>query len=140
MNYYAEVFNKYATFTGRARRKEYWTFLLVNLVIILVVQIFIVSTKNTSHSVAIVLVLSYVAYCLILILPSIAVIVRRLHDTGRSGWWYFISVVPIIGGVWLLVLMCLDSTPGENEYGPNPKGIGAPQMAQAQVPPAGPTV
>ena len=57
-----------------------------------------------------------------LLVPSIAVTIRRLHDTGRSGWWCLIGLVPVVGGIVLLVFMCLDSTPGANAYGPNPKG------------------
>ena len=62
-------------------------------------------------------------FCLVTTIPYLAVMIRRLHDQGKSGWWYFISWVPFIGGIWLLVLMCLDGTPGDNDYGPNPKGL-----------------
>jgi len=65
--------------------------------------------------------LLYVVYILGIILPSIAVTVRRLHDVGKSGWWYFIVLIPIIGAIWLLVLLCTDGTPGANSYGPSPK-------------------
>lgn len=60
-------------------------------------------------------------YSLAVLLPSLSVAVRRLHDTGRSGWWLFIALIPIIGAIILLVFMCLDSQPGDNKYGPNPK-------------------
>lgn len=63
----------------------------------------------------------YGLYLLAILIPSIAVGVRRLHDIGKSGWFMFIVLIPIVGGIWLLVLYCTDSEPGENEYGPNPK-------------------
>ena len=65
--------------------------------------------------------LFYILYTLAIIIPSLAVAVRRLHDTGKSGWWIFISLIPLIGGIWLLVLLVTDSQPGENQYGPSPK-------------------
>lgn len=64
-----------------------------------------------------------VIYCLAVLVPSLAVIVRRLHDIGKSGGWFFISFVPFVGGIILLVFECMDSQPGENAYGPNPKGV-----------------
>jgi uncharacterized membrane protein YhaH (DUF805 family) len=60
-------------------------------------------------------------YALAMIIPGIAVSIRRLHDLGKSGWWLFIALIPIIGGIWLLVLFCTDGTPGVNDYGPSPK-------------------
>ena len=60
-------------------------------------------------------------YDLAVLIPSIAVTVRRLHDTGRTGWWILIGLIPVIGGIVLLIFMLLDSEPGENQYGPNPK-------------------
>ncbi|MFN3568205.1 MAG: DUF805 domain-containing protein [Caldimicrobium sp.] len=62
-------------------------------------------------------------YMFATLLPYLAVTVRRLHDVGKSGWWILISLVPFIGLIWLLVLLCTDSQPGENKYGPNPKEI-----------------
>jgi uncharacterized membrane protein YhaH (DUF805 family) len=59
---------------------------------------------------------------LAVLVPSLAVMIRRLHDIGKSGWWFFISFIPLIGSIWLLVLLVTDSQPGENQYGPNPKG------------------
>lgn len=114
MNWYLEVLKKYAVFSGRARRMEYWMFTLVNIIISVAVMILdyvILDTKG----------ILYIIYCFAVFIPSLAVLVRRLHDTSRSGWWFFISLVPFIGSIWLLVLTCLDSTPGSNEYGPNPK-------------------
>lgn len=65
----------------------------------------------------------YGIYLLAIILPSLAVAVRRLHDIGKSGWMILISLIPLIGGIWLLVLLVTDSNPGDNQYGPNPKEI-----------------
>ncbi|MBV9455213.1 MAG: DUF805 domain-containing protein [Rubrobacter sp.] len=120
MNWYLEVLNKYAVFSGRARREEYWMFLLINFVISIVL-IFIdllIGTFSPQTGVGLLEGL----YSLAVLIPSIAVTVRRLHDTGRTGWWIFISLIPFIGWIVLLIFMVLDSEPGTNEYGPNPKG------------------
>jgi uncharacterized membrane protein YhaH (DUF805 family) len=116
--YYLDVLkNKYADFNGRARRSEYWYFALFN--ILCIIPVALISSLLGSFG-AILIVLAYIA----ILVPSIAVLVRRLHDVGKSGWFYFIALIPLIGGIWLLVLLCTDSNPGANEYGPNPKGIG----------------
>jgi uncharacterized membrane protein YhaH (DUF805 family) len=111
MNWYLDVLKKYAVFKGRARRREYWMFVLFNFIIALVLGII----DGMLHT----FFLSTI-YMLAVIIPSISVGVRRLHDTGRSGWWFWISLVPIIGGIVLLVFFVLDSVE-DNEYGPNPK-------------------
>jgi len=75
--------------------------------------------------------LGWILYLVLLIgtiVPDLAVGVRRLHDTSRSGWWLLIALVPFVGGIILLVFMCLDSTPGPNDYGPSPKELSAPTM------------
>lgn len=113
MDWYIGVLKKYAEFTGRARRKEYWMYFLFNL-IAAVVLIVIDSVIGT-------VALLYGIYLLAVLCPSIAVTVRRLHDTGKSGWWIFIGLVPVIGGFWLLYLMVIDGTVGDNAYGPSPK-------------------
>ena len=118
LNYF-NVIKKYAVFDGRAQRAEYWCFFLVNIIIGIVAGIIEVVTGNYTT----VFILTAI-YALALIIPAIAMVVRRLHDTGKSGWWYFIMLVPAIGSIWFLILMCLDSNPGDNQYGPNPKGIG----------------
>ncbi len=66
----------------------------------------------------------YIIYLLVVLIPGLAVLVRRLHDIGKSGWWFLIVLIPFIGNIWLLVLLAKDSTDGSNEYGPNPKGVG----------------
>jgi uncharacterized membrane protein YhaH (DUF805 family) len=114
MNWYIEVLKKYAVFSGRARRMEYWMFVLFNFIIAIVIGI----VEGILGSPAI---LSMI-YSLAVLIPSIAVSMRRLHDIGRTGWWLLIAFVPLIGAVVLLVFMVLDSQPGSNAYGPNPKG------------------
>lgn len=108
------VFSQYATFSGRARRSEYWFFSLFNLIVAAVLFAigYVIETSILSN-----------LYSLAVFIPGLAVAVRRLHDVGKSGWWMFIVFVPIIGGLWLLYLEVQDSVAGENEYGPNPKGI-----------------
>lgn len=118
MNYYLECFKKYATFAGRARRKEYWMFVLFNAIAAIVLSI-IGSLLGRGAA-----MLPYILtslYGLVVLIPNIAVTVRRLHDTGRSGAWWWIQLVPFIGGIWLFVLMCLDGERKENQYGPDPK-------------------
>jgi uncharacterized membrane protein YhaH (DUF805 family) len=114
MEWYLKVVkDNYANFDGRARRLEYWMFVLFN--ILFAVAACIVDLILGTFP------LLYVVYILAIIVPGIAVTVRRLHDVGKSGWWYFICLIPIIGGIWLLVLLCTDGTPGANNYGPSPK-------------------
>ncbi len=113
MNWYLDVLKKYAVFSGRARRTEYWMFVLFNLIftIVAIVLDFIIGTY----------VLFYVVYVLAVFIPGLAVSVRRLHDVGKSGWMFLIVLIPIIGGIWLLVLMVTNGDLGENQYGTNPK-------------------
>jgi uncharacterized membrane protein YhaH (DUF805 family) len=113
MEWYLKVLKNYVGFQGRARRKEYWMFALFNLIIAFVIG-FVEGLLNLSQ------VLSTL-YSLAILLPSLAVGVRRLHDTGRSGWWLLISLVPLIGLIVLLVFFCEDSQDNENQYGSNPK-------------------
>ncbi|HUW71595.1 MAG TPA: DUF805 domain-containing protein [Candidatus Humimicrobiaceae bacterium] len=115
MSYYLEVLKKYAVFSGRARRKEYWMFILCNSVIGFVIGLLTLFIKALFF-------LPYL-YGLAVLIPSIAVMVRRLHDTNRSGWWWLINFIPIIGGIILIVFLAQGSQPGENQYGPNPKEI-----------------
>lgn len=113
MSWYLKVLRKYAVFSGRARRKEYWMFFLFNLIIIFVLR-FIEELAGGPGVLA-------SLYGLAVLIPSIAVAVRRLHDRNRSGWWLLIGVIPFIGAIVLLIFMVQDSQPGENRYGPNPK-------------------
>jgi outer membrane protein assembly factor BamB/uncharacterized membrane protein YhaH (DUF805 family) len=118
INWYEEVLNKYAVFDGRARRKEYWFFFLFNAIIGLVLAVIDARTGLNFNGVG---VLGGV-YSLAVLIPGLAVTVRRLHDTGKSGWLILIALIPIIGVIILLVWMFADSEPGMNQYGPNPKG------------------
>ena len=100
----SNVFSHYADFTGRARRSEYWWFVLLNVI------------------------LSWIPYLgmlwgLVAILPGLAVCVRRLHDVGKSGWYYFVVLIPIVGLIMMVVWLCQDSEYGDNKYGENPKYV-----------------
>ena len=121
MNWYFEVLKKYAVFDGRARRKEYWFFALFNFIFTLVLSAIdgMFGTFNAESAIG---VLSSI-YVLAVFLPAIGVTIRRLHDTDRSGWWILISLIPVIGAIWVFVLLVLDGTAGQNQYGPDPKGV-----------------
>ncbi len=112
--------NKYATFEGRARRSEYWYFMLFYFLAIVALAIVDVIVGTYSEEGGFGLLSGL--FMLATILPSLAVTVRRLHDTDRSGWWVLINLVPILGALVLLVFTVLDSQPGANRFGPNPKG------------------
>lgn len=114
MNWYLHVLKNYAQFTGRARRREYWMFMLINLIVTVLLS-FVTGLIGLE-------ILSMI-YSLGVLVPSIAVGIRRLHDTDRSGWWLLLVMIPLLGWIALLVITLLDSTPGENTYGPNPKGV-----------------
>ena len=121
MNWYLKCWKQYADFSGRARRKEYWIFSLINYIIIFFLYILqIVMIESTLW---LIFPIIFFLYAVAVFLPGLAVNIRRLHDIGKSGWWYLIYLIPIIGGIWLTVLMCLDSEPGENQWGENPKEI-----------------
>jgi uncharacterized membrane protein YhaH (DUF805 family) len=119
MNWYLEVLKKYAEFNGRARRKEYWFFFLISTVISIILAVIDSFTGTISEEAGLGLLSGI--YALAVLIPGLSVTVRRLHDTDRSGWWILIGLIPIIGGIALLIFMVLDSTPGGNQYGPNPK-------------------
>jgi len=119
MNWYIEVLKKYAIFNGRARRKEYWYFYLFYMLIYIALIIIDVVAGVFSAEAGIGLLSGI--YTIALLIPGIAVGVRRLHDTNRSGWWLLIGLIPIIGAILLIVFLASDSKPEENQYGPNPK-------------------
>lgn len=110
---------QYADFNGRARRKEYWMFVLFNMIFAMVAvvldNILGITMAGIGYGPL------YGLYLLAVILPSIAVGVRRLHDIGKSGWMMLISFIPFVGGIWLFVLFVTEGNLGENEYGANPK-------------------
>ncbi len=120
MSWYIEAFKKYAVFSGRSRRKEYWYFVLFNVIAAVVLSLIdmLLGTFSSSSNIGL---LSGI-YSLAVIIPTLALSVRRLHDTDRSGWWILIGLVPLIGSIVLLVFYVMDSTPGQNRFGPNPKG------------------
>jgi uncharacterized membrane protein YhaH (DUF805 family) len=129
MKWFLKVLRNYAGFAGRARRKEYWMFFLFN-VLFSSIAMTIDSNVGTSYKIPTGydgMYWSYGfingAYSLLIFIPSLAVAVRRLHDVGKSGWMILLALIPVIGWIWLFVLMVTDSQPGENEYGPNPKEV-----------------
>lgn len=126
MNDYLNVLrNHYADFRGRARRREYWMFTLVNAIIAFVLGLIDgVMGLNLGDGSQPVGLLGLI-YSLVVLVPGLAVSVRRLHDTGRSGWWLLIGLIPFVGAIVLLIFTVSDSQPGPNRWGPNPKGQGA---------------
>ncbi|EGA67950.1 hypothetical protein VISI1226_08484 [Vibrio sinaloensis DSM 21326] len=112
MEWYLAVLKKYAVFSGRARRKEYWMFFLISTIISFAL-LFVDGLLGTAFISPI--------YSLAVFLPSLAVLVRRLHDIGRTGWWVLIGIIPLIGMIVLIYFAVCDSKEGENEYGPNVK-------------------
>ena len=120
------VLKKYAVFDGRAQRAEYWYFFLFNIIISIILSIlgkaigvFNITIGTVGSEINILSLL----YSLAVLIPGLAVSVRRLHDVSKSGWMILISLIPLIGTIWILVLTIRDSTPGENKYGPNPKNF-----------------
>ena len=122
MNWYLAVLKNYAGFSGRARRKEYWMFALFNVIFAFVLG-FIDGFVGGYYDPGIGIGILGGLYSLAVLIPGLAVSVRRLHDVGKSGWMLLIALIPLIGAIWLLVLMVTDSDSGENQYGANPKEI-----------------
>jgi uncharacterized membrane protein YhaH (DUF805 family) len=114
-------YSKYATFQGRASRAEFWWFLLYTMLPTFVAYVLMLvagrSEDNTMNGFGVLLLVLILVWELANLLPYISVLVRRLHDSDRSGWWYWVALVPCIGGIWLLVLLILEGTPGPNRYG-----------------------
>lgn len=121
MDWYLKVINSYNDFNGRARRKEYWMFALINLLFSMAAafldRMFGIAWVDFGYGPL------YIVYGLIVLIPGLAVLIRRLHDIGKSGWMLFIALIPLIGVFWLLFLLMKESSPGENQYGKNPKEI-----------------
>ena len=122
MEWYIKVIKQYADFSGRARRKEYWMFALISTIISVILTIldFVVFGLSASG----LGILSGI-YGLAVLIPFLAVAIRRLHDTSHSGWWIFIMLVPIIGFIVYIYYLVKDGDPGRNEYGDNPKNVRA---------------
>lgn len=119
MQWYIHAIKKYGDFNGRARRKEFWSFFLFNFSITLVLGIIDISMSGLSQKITFGL-LSLI-YVLAVLLPSLGVSVRRLHDIDRSGWWLLVGLIPLVGHVVLLLFCVKDSHPGYNPYGASPK-------------------
>ena len=119
MNWYINVLKNYALFTGRARRSEYWYFVFFNVIFAVIAM----GLDNVLGTVLVPLPYGYI-YCIYVlgtIIPGLAVCVRRLHDVGKSGWMALICFIPLVGVIWLLVLMFTDSQTQSNKWGENPK-------------------
>lgn len=116
MHWYTDVIRKYAVFNGRAARPEFWWFVLYNLIIAAVINLVagIIVGRSSGQVVG-------DLYSLAVLLPSLGVGIRRLHDTNRTGWWYLLVFLPIIGWIVLIVFLAMASDPGSNNYGPNPQ-------------------
>ena len=119
MEWYIKVINSYSDFNGRSRRKEYWMFTLWNILFALLAALL-----DYSFGIVYPLV-GYgplnIAYGLFVLVPGIAVTVRRLHDIGKSGWMYLVAFIPIVGWIWLLILLIEEGDQGNNAYGEDPK-------------------
>jgi len=127
-------FKQYVGFTGRARRSEYWWFALFGLIVGIVANLIdtVLGTMSEDTNVGVLGTIVSLA----LLLPTLAVAIRRLHDTSRTGWWILIGLIPIVGWIILLVFYVQDSHP-DNTYGPSPKAAGAAPEA-GPAPGAGP--
>ena len=124
MEWYLKVMrDNYANFSGRARRKEYWMFVLIQAVIMILLMVLdnFMGLAFEIEGISLGYGYLYVIGMLAHFIPALAVLVRRLHDVGKSGWFYFIGLIPLVGPIWLLVLFCTDGNQGENKWGPNPK-------------------
>jgi len=113
MEYFTDAYKKYADFSGRATRTQYWMFILFYMII------YIVLASVDAFLLGGMPVLSGI-FGLVSIIPSLSIAVRRLHDTGRSGWWLLLSLIPLIGAIVILIFLVMDSE-GDNQYGANPK-------------------
>ena len=140
MKYYLKALKNYAVFNGRATRSELWFFILFNFIFAIIAAVldnifgttFPIMDSPYWH-------LPweygyiYMVYCIFIILPSLALEVRRLHDVGKSGWFILISLIPLVGAIWLLILFCTKGNSGDNNYGPDPlsgsSGIDFPSNA-----------
>lgn len=121
MSYYLEAFKKYAVFSGRARRAEFWYFVLFNVIVAFVLAL-IGGLIGAAIGDGYAGILSGI-YGLAVIIPTLALWVRRLHDIDRTGWWVLINLIPLVGAIVLLVFALTPGTPGSNQYGPDPKQV-----------------
>ena len=124
MEWYLKVMrDNYANFSGRARRKEYWMFVLVQSIVMIGLMILdsVLGLDFELQGISLGYGYLYLIGLIVHFIPSLAVLVRRLHDVGKSGWFYFIFLIPIIGIIWLLVLYCTEGQKEDNKWGPDPK-------------------
>lgn len=121
MSWYLMAVRKYAIFSGRAQRMEFWFFVLVYLLILFALAVVdgMLGLFDSGGDAG----LFSSLFALSMVLPWLAVCARRLHDTGRSGWWMLVSFVPLVGSLVLLVFLVQDGQPGDNAFGPNPKRL-----------------
>ncbi len=122
MSWYLQALKKYAVFSGRARRREYWFFVLFNIIVSIILGVVdVMAGMQTSTGIGI---LSAI-YALAVLIPAIAVSVRRLHDINKTGWWILIGFIPVVGAIVLIIFALLAGTAGDNDYGPDPKAAAA---------------
>jgi uncharacterized membrane protein YhaH (DUF805 family) len=121
MEWYTMVWQKYAQFTGRSRRKEYWMFVLINLLVFALLYVGALVLMTQSTTIGVLLMIGCLIYALAGLIPHLAVTIRRLHDTNKSGWWILISLVPLVGGIILLVFLATEGDAADNQFGSNPK-------------------
>ena len=120
MSWFVLAWQRATDFSGRSRRKEYWYFNLFNGIVFLF--LFLFAIPFGEHEKPSMLPLGFLfAYSLVIMVPGLAVTIRRLHDIGKSGWWYFIAFIPLVGGLILFVFTLLDSEPYANQWGLDPK-------------------
>ena len=123
------VLKNYANFNGRARRAEYWYFTLANILLLIPFYILgVVGAASDSSGLSILGLGIYIVLVLGTIIPTLAVAVRRLHDLNKSGWYYFIALIPLVGSIILLVWFCTDGDRATNNYGDDPKNPGTPEF------------
>jgi uncharacterized membrane protein YhaH (DUF805 family) len=120
MSWFILAWQRATDFSGRSRRKEYWYFQLFNAITVLFLALFAIAFSDQGKPAMVPFYLIFI-YCLVLFVPALAITIRRLHDIGKSGWWYFISFIPIVGGIILFVFTLLDSEPYANQWGLDPK-------------------
>lgn len=118
MKWYLKAIKNYAGFTGRARRKEFWLFCLFSYMVLVIYGFFKAILHLPEYEIETFLGM---VYLLAILVPGLAVTIRRLHDTGKSGYWICIGLIPLIGKIVLLIMLCQNSVKEENQYGPNPK-------------------
>jgi len=132
MSWFVLAWQRATDFSGRSRRKEYWYFNLFNGIVFLFLILFAVPFSAQEKPSMLPLGLLF-AYSLVIMIPGLAVTIRRLHDIGKSGWWYFIAFVPLVGGLVLFVFTLLDSEPYANQWGLDPKAAERAPMPTSPI-------